>query len=198
MNRTGAPGNTWLLAFTYVCMLLNVLASPALADKVPLTALTGEVVDISPYLQFSFYEPVYVKRSKASFPSESEEVRGRWVGLAEGIGDAMTWQILLDDTLEVVPRSVVRSATNPKHLNMRLESDSGENEDHDEHDNIKFVQSCHDNMENPSNFQPMPLFDPDELIGQTYLSIPEDNGEKHRARVIQKIVDNEEKISKIG
>ena len=85
MNRTGAPAYTWLLALIYVCMILNVLASPALGGQVPLTVLTGEVQDISPYLQFHFYEPVYVKRSKHHFPSESEEVKGRWVGFAEGI-----------------------------------------------------------------------------------------------------------------
>ena len=38
----------------------------------------------------------------------------------------------------------------------------------------------------------MALFDPDDLIGRTYLTIPEDNGEKFRARVVQKIRDSSE------
>ena len=191
MNRTGAPPYTWLLALTYVCMILNVLASPSLDGQIPLTVLTGQVVDISPYLQFAFYEPVYIKRSKQDFPSQSEEVKGRWVGFAEGIGDAMTWKVLLDDTLKVVPRSVVRSAVAKD--NLRLEADAGEDEDSNNNNTSKMhVKSRGDNFENPSGFQPMALFDPDDLIGRSYLSIPEDNGEKFRARVKQKIIDNDE------
>jgi hypothetical protein len=74
MNRTGAPAYIWLLAITYVIAILNVLSSPALNGQVPETVLTGDVQDLSAYTQFTFYEPVYIKRSKQKFPSESEEV----------------------------------------------------------------------------------------------------------------------------
>ena len=35
----------------------------------------------------------------------------------------------------------------------------------------------------------MPTFDPEDLIGRTFLLPPEDNGEKHRAMVTRTIVE---------
>ena len=49
-----SPAHCWLLCLVYVCSLLNVTASPALDGITPLQALTGEVPDISHFLQFFF------------------------------------------------------------------------------------------------------------------------------------------------
>jgi hypothetical protein len=54
LNLSGAPANTWLLALTYVCLLLNHLASPALGWIPPNQKLTGQTQDISMFLQFHF------------------------------------------------------------------------------------------------------------------------------------------------
>ena len=35
----------------------------------------------------------------------------------------------------------------------------------------------------------MPTFDPEDLIGRTFLLPPEDNGERHRAKVTRKVVE---------
>ena len=61
MNLTGAPANCWLLCMLYVCNLLNATASPALGGFTTLQALTGQVPDISHFLHFSFWEPIYYK-----------------------------------------------------------------------------------------------------------------------------------------
>ena len=58
MNRSGAPGDCWLLCFIYVCYLLNHIACAALDGKIPLFALTGIIPDISIILLFTFYQPV--------------------------------------------------------------------------------------------------------------------------------------------
>ena len=42
--------------------------------------------------------------------------------------------------------------------------------------------------ENPSGSKPMPTFDPENLIGRIFLLPPEDNGERHRAKVARKVV----------
>ena len=72
MNLTGAPAHCWLLCMLYVCNLLNATASPALGGLTPLQALTGQVRDISHFLHFSFWEPVYYKVDESepdhSFP----------------------------------------------------------------------------------------------------------------------------------
>ena len=35
-------------------------------------------------------------------------------------------------------------------------------------------------------------FDPEDLIGKTYLMDPEDNGERHRATIVKKVVEMEQ------
>ena len=77
MNLTGAPAHCWLLCILYGCILLNVTASPALGGLTPLQALTGQAPDISQFLHFSFWEPVYLKEDQNEpdhrFPSQSNE-----------------------------------------------------------------------------------------------------------------------------
>ena len=61
MTHTGAPAHCWILCLVYVCVLLNVTASPTLDGITPMQALTGQVPDISHFLHFSLWEPVYYK-----------------------------------------------------------------------------------------------------------------------------------------
>ena len=61
MNLTGAPAHYRLLCLLYVCSLLNVTASPPLGGLTPIQALTGQVPDISHFLYFSSWKPVYYK-----------------------------------------------------------------------------------------------------------------------------------------
>ena len=66
----------------------------------PVAFLTGTINDISPILQFSFWEPVYypIDDTERHFPGTSEEKRGRYVGISENIGHSMTFLIITDDT----------------------------------------------------------------------------------------------------
>ena len=43
--------------------------------------------------------------------------------------------------------------------------------------------------ENPSGSKPIPTFDPTDLIGRTFLLPPEENGERHRAKVTRNVVE---------
>ena len=118
MNLTGAPAHCWLLCMLYVCNLLNASASPALGGLTPLQALTGQVPDISHFLHFSFWEPIYYKVDESEldhkFPSQSNEKRGHWVGFADnkeinlpGRSLLMTLTLSSSDLLSGVP---------PRHL----------------------------------------------------------------------------------
>ena len=77
MNLTGAPAHCWLLCMLHVCNLLNATAFPALGGLTPLQALTGQVPDISHFLHFSFWEPIYYKVDESEpdhrVPSQSNE-----------------------------------------------------------------------------------------------------------------------------
>ena len=103
MNLTGAPAHCWLLCMLYVCNLLNATASPALGGLTPLQALTGQVPDISHFLHFSFWEPIYYKVDDSEpdhrFPSQSNEKRGHWDGFADNKGILPGRSLLMTLTL---------------------------------------------------------------------------------------------------
>jgi hypothetical protein len=112
LDRTGAPAYCWLLCLMYVCFVLNNAFSEVI-QSTPLCQAYGTDNDISPMLYFSFYEPVNYLVDETTFPSESKELCGRWVGVSENVGHFMTHKILMDDTSRIIHRSNIRSATDP-------------------------------------------------------------------------------------
>jgi hypothetical protein len=123
MDRSGCPPYIWFLALSYVIFCLNNCVDPNLADgtKSPLQVAKFSMTDISPLLYFYFWEPVYflMDESKQSFPGKSKELRGRWVGISEHIGNKMTYKIITYDTGGEICRSVIRTARDTTMKNLR-------------------------------------------------------------------------------
>jgi hypothetical protein len=71
MDRTNSPGFLWFQCTVFVCMLLNVLANPQLNWRTMEKGL-GVTPDISPFLQFQWYEPVLYLDNDGSFTSTKE------------------------------------------------------------------------------------------------------------------------------
>jgi hypothetical protein len=63
------------------------------------------MMGLSPLLYFYFWQPVYFleDESQQSFHGNYKELRGRWVGISEHIGNKiMTYKIITDDSGEEV------------------------------------------------------------------------------------------------
>jgi hypothetical protein len=188
LDRTGAPSYTWLLCLMYVCFVLNFTVSSALNGGVPIQRATGSTNDISPLLRFQFWEPVYYKLDDSTFPSESREKLGRFVGIAEHVGHFMTFKILTDDTKKVIFRSNVRSALDPKAKNLRLDPLGGETS------TPIIIKSRHDSDSGENKeyqHTPMPVFHPSDLVGRTFLMDPQENGQRFRARIVRAIENHD-------
>ena len=206
MNTSGCPACCWLLCLQYICVVLNHLASPTLQGICPVQALEGTTPDISFLLHFSFYEPVYYRIDSSepdlNFPSSSNEKKGYWVGFADNQGDSLTWRILTEDTQKIIIRSGVRSALRTT-TNQRLASPSGEGTtlpfpipypqqssnslpldplDASTPNFEQFVTS--QSGEDEDNPIPMANIDIPNLLGRSFLLPPEDNGERHMAKII--------------
>ena len=110
----------------------------------------------------------------------------------------MTHKLLDKITQKIIYRSAVRPITksNPNH---RLDIDGGESGasmgDSEGSKPTKtpkvptvFIKSKQDDA-GPSIIKPMPEFDPDSLIGRTFLLPPQENGERLRAKVTKKVVE---------
>ena len=184
MNLTGAPAHCWLLCLVYVWSLLNVTASPTLDETTPLQALTGQVPDISHFLHFSFWEPVYYKvnenESDHRFPSQFNEKGGHWVGFADNKGDHLTWKILTDETQCIITSLALRSA-NKTSPNLRLNPPKGEDQPQDLTSAVYvYIRSHPDGSEEPPL---MSTINFDDIFGRTFLLPMDENGEQKRTTI---------------
>ena len=157
-----------------------------------------------------------------NFPSESEERAGYCIGFGEHCGDAMTHKILDHDTQKTIYRSAVRPKKSSTH-NHRLAPHGGEvsassdpSEDKISSGSPLGSPECSSlkqksptvfirprDEENPSRSKPMPTFDPSDIIGRILLLPPEENGERHRAKVTRQVVeiidqDNGQRVENIN
>ena len=191
MDKTGTPAKMWLLCLMYVVYLQNHLATESIGWKTPLEVATGQKADVSALLQFRWWEPVYYLADARTYPSESREKLGRWVGVAENQGDALTYLVLDDTSGKVIVRSNVRSALNEGHPNLRAETPAGPSPDYGEVNPTSkpILLSAADI---PENGEPprwvnrsdlkLPKFTPDELMGLTFIRETSD-GQKVRAKI---------------
>ena len=206
MNTSGCPACCWLICLQYICVVLNHFASPTLQGICPAQALEGTTPDISFLLHFSSYEPVYYRIDSSepdlNFPSSSNEKKGYWVGFADNQGDSFTWRILTEDTQKIIIRSGVRSALRTT-MNQHLASPSGEGTtlpfpipylqqsqlslpldplDESTPTCEHFVNS--QSGEDEDIPIPMANIDIPNLLGRSFLLPPEDNGQRHMAKII--------------
>ena len=206
MNTSGCRACCWLLCLQYICVVLHHLASPTLQGICPAPALQGATPDLSFMLHFSFYEPVYYRIDSSepdlNFPSSSNEKKGYWVGFADNQGDCLTWRILTEDTHKIIIRSGVRSALRTT-TNQHLASPSGEGTTlpfpipYPQQSQISLPLDALDEStptfehfvnsqsgEDEDNPIPMANIDIPNLLGRSFLLPPEDNGERHMAKII--------------
>ena len=106
LDRVGAPASRWYLAMSFLVAVTNVTALKSLDWKTPTEVAFGTTPDISPFLQFDWYDRVVYHTPNASFP-HSQEASGRFVGVCPNIGDALTYYILTNQTQQVSSRSTV-------------------------------------------------------------------------------------------
>ena len=188
LTFTGAPTTLWFLCLSYVATVLNICSLESLDNLSPHQKLTGQWPDISAATCFLFYEPVYYSET-GQFPTPQER-KGRWVGFADNVGDALTFQILSDDTQRIVHRPAVRSALIESERNRQLDPFEGENSQ-------KAIQEIvHSRDFESDGCPPPPVFSPldeTDLVGRTFLTDPTKDGRRFQATVVSKIqeLDND-------
>ena len=94
--------------------------------------------------------------SEIPFPN-SKEKAGRFVGIAENVGYAMTFWVWTEDTEQLIARSVIRSAEDPNSANKRVEFNDAEPKS----DQVPQVVGMRDLIPEGS----LPIIDPDQLVG---------------------------------
>src|SRR5210317_1054222 len=106
LDHTGAPDTAWYLAMKYLAKIHNICYDPTLGTT-PEQRRHGVTPEILSFLQHRFWDPILYYDHEAAWP-ETKERSGRWVGLAENIGDVLTYWIIDDQSKQLLARSVVR------------------------------------------------------------------------------------------
>ena len=174
LNSTGAPPEIWLLALEHVARVLNHTANKTLRWRTPLQALTGIRPDISSIMIYQFWEKVYYKDINADFPSDSSEKLGRFVGVADNVGHALTYKVLSTEE-KIIFRSRLRSATHTDLKNKILEPET--------------TQTLRSKFERDGV---LPTIDVDDLIGKTFLREPSEDGTRLRAKIVENLSDEDD------
>ena len=111
LTITGCPLQYWCYAMEYVCLLRTVLVRRSLNWSTPHERHWGDRSDISVF-RFTFWQPIWYYQPRQSFP-KAKMLKGRFLGIAQNIGDAFCFLILTQpdeptDYPQVLARSVIR------------------------------------------------------------------------------------------
>ena len=119
--------------------------------------------------------------------------------LSENVGHAMTFKVLDEETKNVIDRSNIRTATDPRSRNWRQEIIMSKE------DVPMIIRSKVDDdiPKRPQHKQNMPVIpaeedDPthvwDSVIGRTFLMKKREDGQRFRARVVKAIDEHDKKL----
>jgi hypothetical protein len=109
--RARSPKRLWDFCGEWVSAIRRLTAHdiPSLQGRVPSEAVEGNTPDISEFVQFDWYQPVWYIDPAVQFPDDSRKL-GRWIGVAHDVGSPMTFWVL-PQSCKVLARSTVTSLT---------------------------------------------------------------------------------------
>ena len=209
LDTSGAPGSLWLEACKYVCQLMNHTATEALGWRTPWEWIFGETPDLTAFLQFVFYEPVYYLKYDAKYPEDPTECVGRFVGVSEDVGHGMTYRILTESG-KIICRAVARTARigkemdnaraneaapevapKPKPTVMGFQSEIEPQIELDTaveaapfYNSIRQDIKAHTLEDDVLSGGSLPTTDIIGLLNRTFITNPDDEGEQHRAKIV--------------
>ena len=109
MRDNQVPARLWDYGLVYIAEVQSLLARGP--DQRPgIEKVMGQTVDISEWLDFSFYDRVwYWDQPKTDMTNEQARL-GRWLGIAHRVGSDMTYWVLTESG-RVIARSTVQHVT---------------------------------------------------------------------------------------
>ena len=116
MVRKRVPIKLWNYGFIWVSETnsMTITSDGGIEKFIPLTQVTGDMVDISEYLDFGFYDRVWYKENAGLGP----ENPGIWLGISHRTGRLMCYYVLTQKGT-VLSRTNVQRVTN---LELQVES----------------------------------------------------------------------------
>ena len=106
MSRTQTPKQLWDFCTLYTTDLRNRIVRPLRQQhgRTPYEILTGNTPDISEFLEFEWYQPVWYYEPTA-FPEQRKHL-ARWIGVAHRVGQAMCYWLLPESGIPIARTSI--------------------------------------------------------------------------------------------
>jgi hypothetical protein len=158
-------------------------------------------------LYFSFYKPVYYLVDETTFPSESKELHRQWFGVSKNVGHFMTYKILTDDTHQIIHHSNICLVADPNARNLRLDPlndkppeviqslrKASPASDHGEDFSLHSMEPTDENPEHPPTGDDTVIVDPQELLGCTFLMDTQEDGQRFRAHIVERVSNHESNV----
>ena len=110
MINTKAPKCLWDFCAVYACEIRCLTVHPNFAaqGRTPYELVTGRTPDISEYVEFEWYEPLWYYNQE-DYPAD-RRLLGRWLGVAHRVGQACCYYILTASGQTIV-RSTVQKVS---------------------------------------------------------------------------------------
>ena len=135
-------------------------------------------------LHFTFWEPAFIgnyrNTGKKGFPSDPDEILVCFIGFAEDVGHSYTFKVFNEETGEILYHSSLRKVNRETDVRNVPPYDPHPKADLDD-DSIEEVVK---NKISPSNLVTTGMFEPDELIGRSFLMQPLADGTRSRATIL--------------
>ena len=158
----------------------------------PFNTSTGSTHDMCLLLSFHFYVPVLFNTEGTYFPSDSPEEIGRFVRISENAGHDMTFKILNSSTNKIFTRSNVRPAKDDKSPNLRADPITSPKvivslrDGNFKVEDLASTTTAEDSLSTSSSLRPIPIVDPLDLVGRTFL-LNKEGGQCLRSRIFKSI-----------
>jgi hypothetical protein len=117
MTGKRAPKRLWDYGIVHQAEIMSRMARGG-NGRTGYEDVIGETPDISEWLDFDFYDLVWYHDPPGTMAETTEEIRklGRWLGVANRVGSALTYWILTQAS-KVIARSTVQHVTTEDQLN---------------------------------------------------------------------------------
>ena len=121
MQRTKSPRRLWDFCTCYVAEIRRLTAQPlySLHGRTSYELVTGDTPDISEYVEFEWYQPIWYYEANA-FPEERRKL-GRWIGVAHRIGQAMCYWIIPESGVPIA-RTTIQMITSDEMATIEVQT----------------------------------------------------------------------------
>jgi hypothetical protein len=106
MARTQTPQQLWDFCTLYTIDLRNRIVRPLYQQhgRTPYEILTGNTPDISEFLEYEWYQPVWYYEPTA-FPEQRKHL-ARWIGVAHRVRQAMCYWLLPESGIPIARTTI--------------------------------------------------------------------------------------------